>query len=87
MIGGALVGTFFGIFLSYTIVSPLAARLQQIVDEEHLFFNVIRDILVAHLHGNAPQISVEIGRKSVPTSLQPNFYELDEALSELPAPA
>ncbi len=87
MIGGALVGTFFGIFLSYTIVSPLAARLQQIVDEEHLFFNVIRDILVAHLHGNAPQISVEIGRKSVPTHMQPNFYELDEALNELPAPA
>jgi chemotaxis protein MotA len=85
MIGGALVGTFFGIFLSYTVVSPLAQRIQQVVDEEHHFFNVIKDMLVAHLHGNAPQISVEIGRKSVPTKMQPNFYTLEEAINELPA--
>lgn len=84
MIGSALVGTFLGIFLSYTVVSPLASRIQQIVDEEHHFFNVIRDMLVAHLHGNAPQISVEVGRKSVPTLMQPNFYDLDEAINELP---
>ena len=85
MIGGALVGTFLGILISYTIASPIAGRLQQVIDEEGHFFNVIKDILIAHLHGNAPQISVEIGRKSVPTSMQPSFYELDEAVSELPS--
>ena len=84
MIGGALVGTFLGILISYTIASPLASRLQQIVDEEGHFFNVIKDIIIAHLHGHAPQISVEIGRKSVPGIFQPTFYELDEALNELP---
>ncbi|MFC7050363.1 flagellar motor stator protein MotA [Emcibacter nanhaiensis] len=84
MIGGALVGTFLGILLSYTIASPIAVRLQQIIDEEGHFFNVIKDVIVAHLHGNAPQISVEIGRKSVPTHMAPTFYELDEAVQELP---
>lgn len=83
MIGGALVGTFLGILISYTIASPLAGRLQQIVDEESHFFNVIKDVIVSHLHGNAPQISIEIGRKSVPGHLQPNFYELDEVVNEL----
>lgn len=83
MIGGALVGTFLGIFISYTVASPLAGRVQQIVDEESHFFNVMKDIIVAHLHGNAPQISVEIGRKSVPGHMQPSFYELDEAVNEL----
>jgi len=83
MIGGALVGTFLGILVSYTIASPIAGRLQQVVDEESHFFNVIKDIIVSHLHGNAPQISVEIGRKSIPHHMQPTFYELDEAVNEL----
>lgn len=81
MIGGALVGTFMGIFLSYLVVGPLAGRLVQILNEEAKLFNVVKDVLVSHLHGNAPQISVEIGRKSVPSNLQPNFYELDEAIA------
>jgi chemotaxis protein MotA len=85
MIGSALVGTFLGIFLSYTVVGPLAQRLQAILDEEHQFFFVIRDMLVSHLHGNAPQISVEIGRKCVPTKMQPNFYDLENAINELPS--
>ncbi|MCF6195115.1 MAG: flagellar motor stator protein MotA [Emcibacter sp.] len=83
MIGGALVGTFLGILISYTIASPIAGRLQQVVDEESHFFNVIKDIIISHLHGNAPQISVEIGRKSIPHHMQPTFYELDEAVNEL----
>lgn len=84
MIGGALVGTFLGIFLSYLMVGPLANRLGQILDEDGKFFNVIKDTLVSHLHGNAPQISVEIGRKSVPSLMQPTFYELDEAIANIP---
>ncbi|MAU41687.1 MAG: flagellar motor stator protein MotA [Kordiimonas sp.] len=84
MIGGALVGTFLGILLSYTVVGPLAARLQQIVDEEGHFYNVIKDVIIAHLQGNAPQVAVEVGRKSVPTGMQPSFYDLDEAVQELP---
>lgn len=84
MIGGALVGTFLGILISYTIAAPWAVRLQQVIDEESHFFNVVKDIIVSHLHGNAPQISVEIGRKSIPGHLQPTFYELDEVINELP---
>ncbi|MCF8474500.1 MAG: flagellar motor stator protein MotA [Emcibacter sp.] len=84
MIGGALVGTFLGILISYTMAGPLAVKLQQIIDEEGYFFSVIKDVIVSHLHGNAPQISIEIGRKSIPTHLQPSFYELDELVNELP---
>lgn len=84
MIGGALVGTFLGILISYTIASPIASRLQQIIDEEGHIFEVMKDVIIAHLHGNAPQISAEIGRKSVPGGFQPTFYDLDEAVQELP---
>ena len=81
MIGSALVGTFLGVFLAYTIVGPFAVRLKSIIDEEHQFYVIIRDVLVAHLKGNAPQVSVEIGRGNVPTDLQPSFFELEEALN------
>ncbi len=84
MIGGALVGTFLGVFLAYGFVGPFAARLKACYDEEALFYHVIRDILVAHLHGNSAQVSVEIGRGSVPTDHQPSFMELEEALKAIP---
>lgn len=84
MIGSALVGTFLGVFLAYGVVGPLSVRLFSIVDEEALFYHVIRDVLVAHLHGNAAQISVEIGRGSVPSELQPSFAELEGELNNVP---
>lgn len=84
MVGGALVGTFLGIFLSYLMVAPLAGRFNQLLNEEHQFLTIIKTVLVSHLHGNAPQISVEIGRRSVPSHLQPSFNELEEALGNLP---
>jgi chemotaxis protein MotA len=87
MIGSALVGTFLGVFLAYGIVGPMATRLKAIVDEDALFYHVIRDILVAHLHGNAAQVSVEIGRGSIPSVAQPSFKEVEDALSEIPPEA
>ena len=85
MIGSALVGTFLGVFLSYGIVGPISQRLKAIVEEEALFYHVIRDILVAHLHGNAAQVSVEIGRGSVPIVAQPTFQQLEEVAELNPA--
>ena len=84
MIGGALVGTFLGILISYTMAGPLASRLQQIIDEEGHIYDVQKDFIIAHLHGCAPQIAAEIGRKAVPGGFQPTFYELDELLQEIP---
>ncbi len=85
MIGSALVGTFLGVFLAYTIVGPFAVRLKGVKEEEHQFYLIIRDVLVAHLNGNAPQVSVEIGRGNVPTEVQPTFFELEEALNSTEA--
>src|ERR1700741_1422506 len=87
MIGGALVGTFLGVFLAYGLVAPLAARMKGIVDEDGAFYQIIQSVLVAHLHGNAAQISVEIGRGNVPSDSQPSFLELEEALNAIPAEA
>ena len=85
MIGGALVGTFMGVFMAYGLVGPMAARMQAVIEEDGSFYKIIQSVLVAHLHGNAAQISVEIGRGSVPSTAQPSFLELEETLSAIPA--
>jgi chemotaxis protein MotA len=83
MIGEALTGTFLGVLLAYGVVSPLAVRLRSVVEEDSRYFEVIRAVLVAHLHGNAPQVSVEIGRKMVPNLHMPSFAELEESVQTL----
>jgi chemotaxis protein MotA len=80
MIGGALVGTFLGVLLAYGMVGPCASRLKGVVEEEAAYPEVIRAVLVTHLHGNAPQVSVESGRKMVPSEHMPSFQELEEAV-------
>ncbi len=83
MIGGALVGTFLGVFMSYGLVGPIASKLNQVYDQEHQFYLIIRDVLVSHLHGNAPQVSVEIGRGNIPTHYQPSFLEMENQLNSV----
>jgi len=80
MIGGALVGTFLGVLLAYCMAGPVAARMKGVVEEEAKYFEVIRAVLVTHLHGNAPQISVETGRKMAPNEHMPTFQELETAV-------
>ena len=52
-----------------------------------MYYNVIRDIFVAILHNHSPAICTEIGRGNIPTSLQPSFYEMEEARQNLPEAA
>ena len=87
MIGGALVGTFLGVLLAYGMVGPIAARLKQVVEEEARFLEVIRAIVVSHLHGNPPQISIETGRKMVPNEHMPSFSSLESMLETAQAGA
>ena len=81
MIGGALVGTFLGVFLAYCLVGPIASRLTDIIEEEAQYYFIIRDIMVGYLHGQAVQIAVEVGRGCVPSRIQPTFLELEEAIT------
>lgn len=80
MIGGALVGTFLGVFLSYGLVGPFSAKMTAIADFEHKFYQLIRDVLVANFHNHAPDICVEVGRRNAPSDLRPSFGELEAAL-------
>jgi chemotaxis protein MotA len=80
MIGGALVGTFLGVFLAYGIVGPFASRVKDVIDEDQHFYNLIREVMVAALYDHAPNICVEVGRQNTPASVRPSYNELEGAL-------
>lgn len=83
MIGGALVGTFLGVFLSYGLVGPFAGKVKAVVEEDSHFYNLIREVLVANLHDHATNICIEVGRQNTPTHRRPSFSDLEEALKEV----
>jgi chemotaxis protein MotA len=87
MIGGALTGTFLGVFLSYAVVGPMASRMKQIEEEDASFYAVVRDVMTAMLHGYAPQVAVEVGRGNIPSKKQPSFYEVEQAIKSTPMPS
>ena len=83
LIGGALVGTFLGVFLAYGIVGPFANRLKSVIEDDAHFYRLIREVLVANLHRHAPNICIEVGRQNTPDHYRPNFTELEDALKSL----
>ena len=80
LIGGALVGTFLGVFLAYGLVGPFAIRLKTIGEQDAHFYRLIQDVLVANLHNHATNICIEVGRQNTPTHMRPSFSELEDAL-------
>jgi chemotaxis protein MotA len=80
MIGGALVGTFLGILVSYGFVAPIASQLEQKVEEGSKIYQCIKVVLLASMNGYAPQVAVEFGRKVLYSTERPTFGELEEEL-------
>ncbi|MGC9418057.1 MAG: flagellar motor stator protein MotA [Rhodovulum sp.] len=80
MIGGALVGTFLGVFLAYGFVGPFSTKVKAVTEEDAHFYHLIREVLVANLHNHPPTICIEVGRQNTPGSMRPSFSDLEEAL-------
>ena len=83
MIGSALVGTFLGVFLSYGLVGPFAARVKNVVEDDGHFYRLIREVLVANLHNHAANICIEVGRQNTPHHVRPSFSAIEESLRGL----
>ena len=84
LIGGALVGTFLGVWLSYAFIAPLASAMKSLYDSEIRYYLCMKAGMLAHLHGYAPAVSVEFARKALFPTVRPDFYEVEEATSALP---
>lgn len=86
LIAHAMVGTFLGILLAYGFILPLAALLRQKSSENIKMMQCIKVTLLSSIHGYAPQISVEFGRKTLYSSERPSFSELEEHVRQVKSP-
>ncbi len=79
LIGGALVGTFLGVWLSYGFIGPIASAMKERNDTELKYYLCIKTSILAFLQGAAPQVAIEFGRKILMHDVQPTFLEVEEA--------
>jgi chemotaxis protein MotA len=80
LIGGALVGTFLGVFFAYGIVGPMATRLKQIIDDEGQIYHVVKQIIVGTLNGHPIPVVIEAARVGITHDYQPSFSEVFDGL-------
>ncbi len=80
LIGSALVGTFIGVFLAYGIVEPMAGRLAQVIKEEGQMYHVVKQLIVATLHGHPQPLVIEAARVAIGEHNQPSFGEVFDGL-------
>lgn len=80
MIGSALVGTFLGVLLAYGLVGPIANRVKAIIEEDHMIYQVAKQIIVATLHGHPQPLVIEAARSSLGHENQPSFADVFDGL-------
>ncbi len=80
MIGSALVGTFMGVLLAYGMVAPLANRLRQVLDADAAIYGVVKQIIIASLHGHPQPLVIEAARSGIAHKNQPGFAEVFDGL-------
>ncbi|WDR01881.1 flagellar motor stator protein MotA [Devosia algicola] len=85
MIGGALVGTFFGVFVAYGFFGPMAQALRNIYEAENKYLLSMKVGLLAHISGQPPVLAIEFARKLLMSEDRPTFSEIDESTAGLAA--
>ena len=80
MIGSALVGTFLGILLAYGIVSPFAQRCRQVIEADAAIYGVVKQIIIASLHGHPLPLVIEAARSGITHSNQPAFADVFDGM-------
>jgi len=80
MIGSALVGTFLGILLAYGLVAPFATRCRGVIEADGAIYQVVKQIIVASLHGHPQPLVIEAARSGLTHANQPAFAEVFDGM-------
>jgi chemotaxis protein MotA len=83
LIGSALVGTFAGIFLSYAVVGPVAAKIKAVRDKNNRLYVVVKQTLLAYMNGSLPQVALEFGRKTISAHDRPSIDSVEQSTLNL----
>ncbi len=80
MIGSALVGTFLGVLLAYGIVGPFANRCRAVIESDAAMYHMVKQVIIATLHGHPQPLVIEAARSSLTHHNQPAFAEVFDAM-------
>jgi len=79
LIGAALVGTFLGIFLSYAVVGPIAAKIKMVREKKNRLYIIVKQTLLAYMNGSLPQVAIEFGRKTISAYDRPSIDAVEQS--------
>ncbi len=82
-VGSALVGTFLGLLLSYGMVAPIAANIENLAIDEAKYLECMKTGIVAFANGAAPITSVEFARKTLFSMDRPVSSDIEPQLREI----
>lgn len=82
-VGAALVGTFLGLLLSYGVVAPLAANIENIAHDEARYLACLKAGIAAFANGAAPSTAAEFARKTIYSVDRPSSAEMEPLLREI----
>ncbi|PTQ08138.1 flagellar motor stator protein MotA [Sphingomonas oleivorans] len=80
MIGSALVGTFLGVLLAYGIVAPFSSRCRQVIESDAAIYEVVKQIIIASLHGHPLPLVIEAARSGISHANQPAFADVFDGM-------
>lgn len=80
LIAAALVGTFLGILVAYGFVSPVAAVMENRLEDEINAYKCTQTGLMNCAKGTSTTLTVEFMRTIIPLHVRPGFIELEEKL-------
>ena len=78
-VGAALVGTFLGVLMCYGFVGPTVTKMNNDIEAEGRYLEVIKAALVALQRGSPPLVCVEFARRTILPHDRPSFAEVDAA--------
>jgi chemotaxis protein MotA len=79
LIASALVGTFAGIFFSYAVVAPIAAKVKIVRSKKMRLYIIVKQTILAFMNGAMPQVAIEHGRKAISGYERPSIDAVEEA--------
>ena len=77
LIAAALVGTFLGILVAYGFVAPVAAVMEDRLEEEANAYKCAKKGILNCALGTSPAITVEFMRTAIPHHIRPSFSEME----------
>ncbi|WET39844.1 flagellar motor stator protein MotA [Citrobacter enshiensis] len=84
-VAGALIGTFFGIFMCYGVLSPLSEAMKATVDRDMTLLYACREVLINFAAGKSPLMSIDAGRRMIPEKYKPTFAIMESWIEEAKA--